>query len=586
MARNRKTGKTHKSPKVASTSKKVTGNYRKGSGTDWQKSFSRYIQYVTPKWILPVLGVLFLLVFSQVYDPKLDLNGDNFKYINFSNSILEGYGYTDPTTPDRQPTNWNPPGYATLLAAAGLITNENIAVYKWLNGVFLFGSILILYFLYASVKPLHALWFLIIPLALFHGEILRWATIIMSEMPYMFVSYVSLYLFFKIGQFNKSWQNADSEKQPELESKKQSDLSSEKLPNISYEKYTTPLILLLSATSVTAYYFRSTGIVLIIAILLCFLLQKEWKKGLIYLLGVTILYAPWIIRNSLQGLEGRYLGMVMVTNPWRPESGTVSSFSEFFDKIIVNFYDTVIAGFPEVIFPYYGSLSISPLWAYLIGVTILIILAISIWNLKELRLIIGLYILGNIGVFLLWHGGNGARYVWPIAPLLAFNFYHGLFLLTGYIIRVSRFRWFVFLLLCAISLYHYQPRITFQKQRAESVYSSNYGNFIVIAEEIKKMNDPTLRVVSRKPEIFYYFSGAIGKNYLYSLEPDLLIRDLIAFETDYVVLEQLGFSSTPRYLYPAIQAYSSLFSVELQLRNPDTYLLKFDLEQAKNLLSE
>ncbi len=49
-------------------------------------------------------------------------------------------------------------------------------------------------------------------------------------------------------------------------------------------------------------------------------------------------------------------------------------------------------------------------------------------------------------------------------------------------------------------------------------------------------------------------------------------------------LEQLGYGSTARYLYPAIVAHQELFPVVGQIPNPDTYLLKFEREKAKEKL--
>ncbi|WP_159519436.1 MORN repeat-containing protein [Sunxiuqinia indica] len=48
--------------------------------------------------------------------------------------------------------------------------------------------------------------------------------------------------------------------------------------------------------------------------------------------------------------------------------------------------------------------------------------------------------------------------------------------------------------------------------------------------------------------------------------------------TDYVVLDQLGYSSTGRYLLPAIKKYPLKFKVIKQVKNPDTYLMKFQPE--------
>ena len=43
-----------------------------------------------------------------------------------------------------------------------------------------------------------------------------------------------------------------------------------------------------------------------------------------------------------------------------------------------------------------------------------------------------------------------------------------------------------------------------------------------------------------------------------------------------MVLDHLGYSSTARYLYPAIQKFSAKFKVIRHIKDPDTYLFKFE----------
>jgi hypothetical protein len=59
------------------------------------------------------------------------------------------------------------------------------------------------------------------------------------------------------------------------------------------------------------------------------------------------------------------------------------------------------------------------------------------------------------------------------------------------------------------------------------------------------------------------------------------LKGLIDANVDYVVLEQLGYSSTARYLYPAIQKHPECFTPVMHLENPDTYLLQFDRDKAQ-----
>ena len=82
------------------------------------------------------------------------------------------------------------------------------------------------------------------------------------------------------------------------------------------------------------------------------------------------------------------------------------------------------------------------------------------------------------------------------------------------------------------------------------------------------------------------FSGTRVAGYAYSQDDRAVIQKMLDDGVEYVILDQLGYSSTPRYLYPAIQKNDDLFFVASHVPNPDTYLLKFDREAAKKKLSQ
>ena len=63
-----------------------------------------------------------------------------------------------------------------------------------------------------------------------------------------------------------------------------------------------------------------------------------------------------------------------------------------------------------------------------------------------------------------------------------------------------------------------------------------------------------------------------------------VLREMVKSGADYVVLDQLGFSSTALYLYPAIQKNPELFYPVVHLTLPDTYLLQFDRKKAAEML--
>ena len=63
--------------------------------------------------------------------------------------------------------------------------------------------------------------------------------------------------------------------------------------------------------------------------------------------------------------------------------------------------------------------------------------------------------------------------------------------------------------------------------------------------------------------------------YSFTADTDALLQGLERDRVDYVVYEQLGYSSTERYLKPAVAAHPDRFSVVRTLEAPTTQLLRF-----------
>ena len=113
-----------------------------------------------------------------------------------------------------------------------------------------------------------------------------------------------------------------------------------------------------------------------------------------------------------------------------------------------------------------------------------------------------------------------------------------------------------------------------------------YQNFFRLGLVLKEHVSPETVVASRKGELLYMFSGTRVAGYAYSQDDRAVIQKMLDDGVEYVILDQLGYSSTPRYLYPTIQKNDDLFFVASHVPDPDTYLLKFDREAAKKKLSQ
>lgn len=508
---------------------------------------------------LLIIILAFGVLYGKIFDTKLDLNGDNYNYLMTSKNIVDGHGYStlglDGTY---SPASWFPPGYPYILATAQFLGMDSPTSLKLLNGLFFLGTILLFYFVVLKITDNKAIAFSVALSVLFSTGLLRLSTKIMSEIPFLFFTLIAIFGTLKL----------DAQKKKPF--------------------WKTPYFYMVVLASIIAFYVRSFGILLIGALAFHWLTQKRWKLSLAYLGGIALLYLPYYIRNKMYGIKGRYMKTILVDNPWRPESGSVTTVSEFFGKIMTNFNDTILYGFPKVLFP---SIDITnPSMALMIlGILLLIILFWGVWNMKRYRYLFGSYLLLNMGIFLVWHTGNGVRYVWPLAGFIAFAVFYGIYVFFEKIVfpkwnkKMPFYLGFIFLL---TTFFGFSGVSNLEKE-ANGRMVPNYKNYFAIAKELKRVDLGKVPVVAcRKPAMFAYYSGALTTKYKFSLNDKEVIDHLIRINADFVVIDQLGYSSTGRYLVPAIQKNQALFPIFKQLKNPDTYLLRFDIEKAKAMMQQ
>ena len=184
---------------------------------------------------------------------------------------------------------------------------------------------------------------------------------------------------------------------------------------------------------------------------------------------------------------------------------------------------------------------------------------------------------------MIWHGGNFSRYVLPLAPFIAFCFFYGLYYLLIYFFEKSgkiapKLLPYSFLFLSIFFIFGLKD---IHEMALEKDYDPAYKNYFDIAEQIKVLNNPNLIVACRKPGMFYYYSNCYAVNYLDSESDREIFTDFIDKKVDYLVLDKLGYISVYRYLRPAVEKNQDLFQVVYYLQNPNTFLLKFDIEKAK-----
>ena len=68
-------------------------------------------------WLIAVLITLgFLFIYQYIFDPKIDLNGDNASYYILGKALNAGEGFVNINSIHKTPNNHFPPGYPAIIS--------------------------------------------------------------------------------------------------------------------------------------------------------------------------------------------------------------------------------------------------------------------------------------------------------------------------------------------------------------------------------------------------------------------------------------------------------------------------------------
>jgi 4-amino-4-deoxy-L-arabinose transferase-like glycosyltransferase len=505
------------------------------------------------RYYLTGLLVVFLIVFTYIFDKKLDLNGDNAEYYVLATSIAGGHGYSDITNEAHHPSNIFPPGYPLLMSAVRIFT-DSILPQKVLNGLFLLASSFLFFFFIRKNKLPDALAFVASAVILLNYQVLHFATMMMSEMSFLFFTVLSLWLLSRMDEKNPFWKD--------------------------------PYFYSAIVTVAYAYHIRTQGMALAAAVIGYFLFTKRWKEMLAFGGGFVVCLLPWMLRNKLADVgQSRYVSMIAMSNPWRPEEGTLGM-GEVFARFVETFKMLVTKAVPDSILPYasvdYNAATTIGEWG--MAILLFALIGVGMWRFGRVGYLFLFYTLATFGIISLFSTPSENRYITPLLPFLEVSLLVGLYtVLSAGMKKTGSTRSFSPWLLLVVVFFSY-PKLERLHALNNMPYPPNYRNYFAIATEVHKQLPAKTVVCSRKPMLFYMFGKTAVSSYLWTEDNEALIRGLIDSKTDYVVFEQLGYSSTGRYLYPAIQNNPDLFTPVMHLPDPDTYLLRFEREKAMEKL--
>jgi len=243
---------------------------------------------------------------------------------------------------------------------------------------------------------------------------------------------------------------------------------------------------------------------------------------------------------------------------------------------------------PNSVIPYfdvaYGQPASVALW--IVGIAMIALIICGFWRFGKLRYFLIAYPAFLIGLISMWSTPSENRYIASLVPILDIGMILGIYYLINTLAatRLKMVKKEVTPWVMALFLLFTMPHLKAEREINQMEFPPQYKNFFAVAEEVKKQLPPETVVASRKPSLFYMHSQGKIAIFAYSSDDKKVIEGFLNDKVDYVVLDELGYSATALYLYPAIEKNPELFTLALQMPNSNTYLLRFEKEKAKALL--
>ena len=530
-------------------------------------------------FLLTVAAVVFYINYDAMFDKKLDLNGDNIIYYSLGQSLHNGTGYSDIMGFEVKPHTHFPPGYPAFISVLLNFSRDgDYQAVKKTNGFLLFLSILVLFFVLKKITGNNVVVaFSSIILCCVQKDLLRWSTIMMSEMLFLFLSVVILSVVLLLHR-RKSFRE--------------------------YSKwdYVALGIMLLSVAYI--YFVRTMGVSLILALFGWYMMLALWegykylkirkeessgsiphRKGLCYyacmaalvLLPFGVAKFAWGMRNHAIGHEQTdYIG------DFKKKDGdgqVMAAWSDWSERVCNNVKTYSARLIPETVLTKILDKK-DPIMGYdmMVGLFVIALVIIGFMHTGWGGALLFCYLAITFCVLLVWpEQFTSVRYYIPVVPLILFLFVNGIWNVVSFVVGklkmewarshvsllaavsvvIATFVWLVPLQSKAQDDFRYIAKGNYKK----IISNPNILNYYEAMNWCKKNLPDSSRMVCRKPELYYIYSGfKKAVSFPYFAEEDTVISYLNRVNATNIILDN-WFSHAYVTLYPAVQKYPDKFKV-------------------------
>ena len=506
-------------------------------------------------WPLPAVMALHLALGLSSFLTAVHTGGDNAAYLSLATSLVEEGRYVELWHPGTPPHTKYPPAYPLVLAVAMTLGMKTFTAFKLLSLAFTTAAT---GFCYLWLRRLHSVPFAFGVASLFGASaaVLTASHWILSDPMFLALTLASFWLI-----------------SPRLDPR--ADPATWDRQLVSSRRVWVGMAMVLAA-----YFTRSAGLPLVLAVAVWLALRRRFRPLGIYGLVFAVPALLWWLRDARTGRD--YVSEFWMVNPYAPDLGQIGA-GGLLLRILDNFWQYVTEYVPEGLTGFGGTMGMV-LGLALGG------LALYGWG-RRMSHQGGLpewFALIYSALILVWPAvWSGDRFALPLFPLALVYAGEGLAVLVDTFLE-GRERWFLagagaFLaVLMGVSWFGTVGPSHECRQRVDvagpwGCYGQNVRDFAATAHWAGEHLDAEAAVASRKPRLFYLLSGRRSVTYPFTTDGVALLQQADSLGLSYVVRDSWD-RATRAYVDPALARHPERFCVAAAvggLGGQPTYVMAF-----------
>lgn len=464
------------------------------------------------------------LYYAVVLDGDAGVLSDSAVYVILAEALVNGRGYTEVSSVGDPVYLLAPPLFPLMLSSLVYVFGRNFVVMKIFVLLFAFVALWLIYVLVRQRlgKPKALLITAAVGLS---PAFFSFSHKVMSDVPYLCLSLAALYFLSRYSQESR-WATASG---------------------------VAALILI-----PLAYLTRSLGFALLIAAPLAIVLHKPLPRlsSKILIAGVftVICSLPllgWMARNAAVAHKATsisYANLFFAKEEFNHDAGMVHSFVDLLPRLLHNLY-AYGHGIATLCFP-----ALLPTGGNLIAAVIVVPLLIGfVWTLWRGRGVVEIYAVFYGLALLLYPTPVAPRYLLPLFPFLLLYLMNGVELLVGLLrkqLTATAFAGLAVALLATNLIAAASPPPDAPEGMEDYQELAAWFKDQVAAESI---------VMSRKPSLFYLWTGRKGALFPYTADSRRILRVICDQGVDYIVQDSFS-PTTERYLVPMLAKNGEAFA--------------------------